>query len=237
MVAHKRIHVRQASTFSSVAGLTGEATLGASTPTTTGALVFDTSVTNTDASGTAPALVASHTPVVTLSASSSAAASSASSSSTASASSSSQISMGTVIGACVGAFAGALILILLGICFYRRSTQALKARARAPLPPLGAGRNATAETDRSRSRLENWNKLEEADDKWEGMHQTEEVDTVGPMEKLTMFKKSPSLRTAITTNTSTEDHSAAFTLQHPHPYSAGRELLGRVDAGPPISWD
>jgi hypothetical protein len=88
--------------------------------------------------------------------------------------------------------------------FYRRYSQSLnKRRPRGPQT-----RNGPNNDNRRRSHLEPWNKLEEGndrdgdgDDKWEGMYQTKETketDQVAPMEKLTMFKKTPSVRTAYT---------------------------------------
>lgn len=106
---------------------------------------------------------------------------------------------------------------------------------------------------RRRSRTEPWSKLEEGDDKWEGIYQTREhdhVDAVSPMEKLTMFQKSPSVRT---TYTHKSDEPVAF---DPHEFAqyhpnlaqdlasdkvtglpVPRPSLGRVDPDNPISWD
>ncbi|KAK7033076.1 hypothetical protein R3P38DRAFT_781905 [Favolaschia claudopus] len=167
-------------------------------------------------------------------------------------SSSSEISMTTVIGACLGALAGAIIIILVGLWLYRRGT---KPRPRSP----SNARRAPVDKERA------WGKLDEMEeDKWEGkdgnMHTKNGVVSVGPMEKLTMFKKTPSMRTTYTVGGTLEsDHPnlppiAAF--DHPfaqyHPGLAeklameedtGAELaqprpfLARVEAVPPISWD
>ncbi|KDR76304.1 hypothetical protein GALMADRAFT_67550 [Galerina marginata CBS 339.88] len=110
------------------------------------------------------------------------------------------ISLTTVIGSCVGAFIGASALIVLGLWIYRRYSHSLKKQARTR-GPLILARNTQGDEQRRRSRLEPWNKLEDDDDKWEEMYQTKEtkeVDQVAPMEKLTMFKKTPSVRTAYT---------------------------------------
>lgn len=153
--------------------------------------------------------------------------------------------MGTVIGACLGTLVVAVVLIVFGLWFYRRSARGLKGRPRGPKYPLSNSRNHQGEQARSRSRLETWDRLGEDDDKWEGRYQTEEVDHVGPMEKLTMFKKSPSVRTA--EKSSSEGHHfdlgpVPFAQYHPElPDSDSkpqeRPFLGRVDPVPPISWD
>lgn len=122
-----------------------------------------------------------------------------------SATSTKPIALSTVIGSCVGAFLGAAALILLGLWFYRRYSQSLNKRRPRRGPQT---RNGSGNDHRRRSHLEPWNKLEEGnndnndgDDKWEGMYQTKETKEtaeVAPMEKLTMFKKTPSVRTAYT---------------------------------------
>ncbi|KAJ7127065.1 hypothetical protein C8R44DRAFT_733725 [Mycena epipterygia] len=166
------------------------------------------------------------------------------SASAATVSASSEISMGTVIGACLGALAGAAAIILIGLWLYKRGN---KPRPRSPYKG----------PDKERA----WGKLDDDEDKWEGKegkYQQKGVISVGPMEKLTMFKKStPSVRTAYTT---TQDHDqeplpsvAHFT--HPfaqyHPDLAKelaeddavepprRPFLARVDPVAPISisWD
>lgn len=167
------------------------------------------------------------------------------------------IPMSTVVGACLGALAGAILLILLGLWFYKRSEP--KRRARRPLS-LSASRNVKGDLARSRAGMETWKKLGDNEDKWEAKYQTKEVtpmETVGPMEKLTMFK-SPSIRTAYTHRSEEHPH---FDLE-PHPFSTyhpglakdmasnnidhaepeekpapARQFLGRVDVGPALSWD
>jgi hypothetical protein len=82
------------------------------------------------------------------------------------------------------------------------------------------------------------------------MYQAKEVDTVAPMEKLTMFKKSPSVRTAYTHKSEEpipfDPH--AFAQYHPNlaeelasdkvtGMPVPRPFLGRVDPSNPISWD
>ena len=109
--------------------------------------------------------------------------------------SSKSISMSTVIGSCVGAFIGVSALIIIFIWFYRRYSDSLKRQARVRIP-LTHGRNVKTDKERRRSRLETWNKLEDGADKWDD--RTKEVDQVVPMEKLTMFKRGASIRTAYT---------------------------------------
>jgi hypothetical protein len=111
--------------------------------------------------------------------------------------SSKSISVGTVVGSCIGAFIAISILIILCIWFYRRYSASLKKQAEAR-GPLAHDRNLETDKQRRRSRLEPWNKLEEGKDKWEDTHQTKEINQVVPMEKLTMFKRAASVRTAYT---------------------------------------
>ncbi|KAF8962783.1 hypothetical protein BDZ97DRAFT_1759135 [Flammula alnicola] len=161
------------------------------------------------------------------------------------------ISMSTVVGSCIGAFIGASALIVLAIWFYRRYSQSLKKRANMRGPLMH--RNINGDQQRRRSRLEPWNKLEDDDDKWEDMYQTKEtkeVDQVAPMEKLTMFKKTPSVRTAYThksTDVSAFDFPqsyAAFDPKLAETLSTGssqmpepRPFMGRVDGQTTHSWD
>lgn len=167
------------------------------------------------------------------------------------------IPMSTVVGACLGALAGCIIIILVGLFVYRRT--APKRRARQPKSMVAAYRNNQGDVARRRSRLENWDKLGEGDDKWEPKFATPQVTPttaeIGPMEKLTMFK-SPSIRTAYTRRS--EEHPTfdlsphPFAAYHPglaqdmatgkgdspnEPVATTRQFLGRVDVGPTISWD
>lgn len=112
---------------------------------------------------------------------------------------SNSIPVSTVIGSCIGAFVFVSALIIFGIWFYRRYSESLKRQA------LARGRGLQNDNQRRR-----WNKLED-EDKWEGMNanQTKEVDQVVPMEKLTMFKRAASVRTAYTQR-SVDDHTLAY---------------------------
>jgi hypothetical protein len=115
------------------------------------------------------------------------------------------ISMGVVIGSCIGAFVFVTALIIFGVWFYRRYSESLRRQAlsRSSLKHRLQG-------DQQRRRR--WNKLEDEEDKWEGMNQTqtkEVVDQVVPMEKLTMFKRAASVRTAYTQK-SVDDHPLTY---------------------------
>ncbi|KAG6837251.1 hypothetical protein H0H93_012647 [Arthromyces matolae] len=259
MVAHAqpRHHLRRqdpdsAPSISGIAG--GVSTANQVAPT--GGLALDSSVLST-ATQSAPNLGVTTTPETTLPPATTQTTSSSSSSTpspSAAAASSSPISLSTVVGACVGAFIGVAALILLALWFYRRYSKSLKQHARSRRAMVAA-RNMKAEQGRRRSHLEPWNKLEEGDDKWEGMYQTKEVDSVAPMEKLTMFKKSPSVRTAFTHTNSPDEPitlgSHPFAQYHPNlaeelaigetdklgELPIARQFLGRVETAPAISWD
>lgn len=242
---HQRHALRQAigPPIPSVSGITNMAVTQANVAPNTGTLSYD-SVSYSFPLPSAPPL-ASTTPLqpsTTLSVLSSSTPSVASNAS-------SPISMSTVIGSCVGALIGTVAVVLLGVWFYRRYSKSLQKRA-SPRGPIAHKRNAHAEEARTRSRSEPWRKLEDGDDKWEGMYQTKEVEGVAPMEKLTMFKKSPSVRTAYTHKS--EDPVAfepnAFAQYHPAlaeelasdkvtGMPVPRPFLGRLDPGNPISWD
>lgn len=121
-------------------------------------------------------------------------------------SSSDEISMGTVIGACVGAFVGAVVLVSFGIWLYKRSEA--KHRRRSP----------------SRSAPDQWKRLGDNEDKWEGMSKTREISggasvapaipPAEPMEKLTMFAKTPSIKTN-TTQAHAEEVLSNYNFDHP----------------------
>lgn len=252
MVRRRHVHRRQAGVdIPTASGINGASTIDTSTASPTGnSLVVDTS-TNTRSQSAIPL---ASTPVTVPSTSTTSSSDTEGSPAptevqqTVNQNGGSQIPMSTVIGACVGALVGALALILLGLWIYKRS--APKPRQRNPISSYTASRNARGEVDRSRSRMEVWDKLGDNEDKWEGQYQTKEIPrsaSVGPMEKLTMFKKTPSVRT---TNT---DRSYDTHLEQPHPFAQYhphlaqelatesdppvRQFLGRVDAGPALSWD
>lgn len=258
MVTHLRAHMRKRQPVidplvaPTGAGITGATTAQAAATDAPGSLVLDSSAKSTG-QVSVPPLALTSIPVLTTTATDTpptASTAAPDAEAVSSDSSDSQISMGTVIGACVGALAGALILIFIGLYIYKRTAP----KRRSPTSAL----NARGEIDRSRSRLENWDKLGAGEDKWEGQYQTKEVasaaDTVGPMEKLTMFKKStPSTRTAYTHKS--YEAPIVFDL-NPHPFAqyhpnlakdmasdtessttTVRPFLGRVETGPALSWD
>jgi hypothetical protein len=256
MVPHpipRRHALRQltgAPTPPSVSGLTNAAITQTSVAADTTSLSFDSASHLVPSFSTAPQL-ATTTPIITTSQPSTTQIPVASTPSAVS-SASGQIPISTVVGSCVGALIGTVALVLLGVWFYRRYSKSLKKRA-SPRGPIAHTRNAYAEEARTRSRSELWKKLEDGDDKWEGMYQTKEVDNtdvVAPMEKLTMFKKSPSVRTAYTHKS---EEPVAFdpqTFAQYHPSLAEelasdkitgmtvpRPFLGRMDPENPISWD
>ncbi|KAF8807009.1 hypothetical protein BYT27DRAFT_7167332 [Phlegmacium glaucopus] len=171
------------------AGISSVSTATATTTATTG-LVFDPSQTGSFPTAPLLAFPQSTTPTTSQT-------SATQSADAASAPSSKSISLGAVIGSCVGAFIVVSILIILGIWFYRRYSASLKKQAKAR-GRVANDRNLETDKQRRRSRLEPWNKLEEGKDKWEDTHQTKEVNQVVPMEKLTMFKRGASVRTAYT---------------------------------------
>lgn len=170
------------------------------------------------------------------------------------------ISISTVVGSCVGAFAGAALLIAIGFYFYRRYSASLKEKSRRrPLPRSAFTDNRGPSEGRN---SKSWNRLDsgEFEDKWDGKEggasatapSTRKLPdnlTVPPLEKMDMFKKSPSTSSH---HGGSEDHHA-FEMQN-HPYSqvnAGttkvpeaRDLLGRephnalgqIDSGAPMSW-
>ncbi|KAL0954881.1 hypothetical protein HGRIS_003814 [Hohenbuehelia grisea] len=169
----------------------------------------------------------------------------------ASSSSSHSIPISTVVGACVGAFAGAIFLICIGLWFYQRSTSALRARSRAPLTSIARTRGEQRGRPPSQ-RGDPWNKIESGDeDKWamqerERKHSNDDkrsLESVTPMEKLTMFKKrTPSTRTAVTSK-SNEDLPLPVLdrMRPPHPYNpygggGGSAALAPIDTGAAESW-
>lgn len=112
------------------------------------------------------------------------------------------IAMSAVIGACVGAFIFVTAIIIFSFWIYKRYSKSLdkSARSRGQLHR----RNIQANQQQRRSHVGIWNRLDDHnDDKWEESYHTREAkDSVAtdvtPMEKLTMFKKSASIRTAYT---------------------------------------
>lgn len=208
MQGHGRLLARQSPT-----ALTGVLTIATDSVETMSDLAVNTAASTNTAVTVAP-LITDGTPRLPAPTSTSAAPTSSDVPTTVAASSTKQISMKTVVATCVGAFAGATALIIFAFWMYRRYSRSLKQRSYAS---RGA-RNGQNITDRRRSHTENWNRLEDQEDKWEKTYHAperqnssgaEELTQVAPMEKLTMFKKTPSVRTAYT-HKSTEGTDFSF---------------------------
>ena len=228
-----------------IAGISpGAVTVGTAAATNSG-FVFDSTATGAPSPGTAPAFAPGTSVVVTttplLPTPSSAA---TDPSNLSSATGKSPIPLSTVIAACVAALVGAAAVIFTGWWLYKRSYRNSKNRPRRKSrAPLTDNRNNRGEFDRSKSRHETWAKLEDGDTKWEEQYQTKEVDSLAPMEKLTMFSKATSIRSTI------KGSPVQPNFDH-HPFAQyhsniaeelsgapQRQFLGRVDTGPPLSWD
>lgn len=224
---------------STVAGISDSAaTVGTDAATQTG-LAFDTSAHGSTVGG---GLTSTESPT---SSAEIVPTSSPSDGQSSSAKSSNPIPMGTVIGVCLGALAGLVIFVLIAIWLYRRSGK-LARKSRSRQAPLHASRSARAELERSRSRQERWNKLDDdKEDRWETQFpaQTKEVgrSPLPPVEKLTMFKSSPSLHSADKSDTShqTSGQPTAYDPQLAKELSQplSRDVAGRVDSTQPLSWD
>lgn len=149
------------------------------------------------------------------------------------------ISMTVVVGTCLGALFGVTIVVLIAYLLYRRYSKALETRipkTRRDLP-----RNAPP----PRSRHKSWNKLQDNDDRWEAR---KEMDDVGPMERLDLFKKgTPSVKTAFTHSEEAippDSYPPSFAQYHPFAQNAQpnsrlpvpQPFLAHVDAVSPLSW-
>ncbi|RPD61168.1 hypothetical protein L226DRAFT_58480 [Lentinus tigrinus ALCF2SS1-7] len=197
--------------------LPGGTTVVGSAAATEG-LAFDTSATNA-VSGTGVPLVQSSTIVLTSSptslpttSSSSLPPSDSAGVESAKSSGGSQIPIGVVIGACVGAFVGLFLLICLFLAWYKRSSDKLTSSQR---------RNAAGHADQQRAYAKSFKPLDESE-KARGdlpppspnAQEQEESDE----KNFSMFKKSPSIRTAYTTKTTTDEFDLPqleFTKYHP----------------------
>ncbi|KAF7312327.1 hypothetical protein MIND_00245800 [Mycena indigotica] len=240
---HPRWHNRRDDPFNTpnIAGLNG-ASINANTLATANSLAINTAAA---AANTNQPVVVSFSPTNTVTDPAESSTNSGSNlSGSAEHASSPSISMGTVIGACLGALVGAVVLILIGLWLYKRASQPRR-------------RPSTAHKSADKERA--WAKMEDNDDKWEGKenkYQQKGVVSVGPMEKLTMFKTAtPSLHT--TSNSGETNYipsvtpfSHPFAQYHPNlakelaednnsdlPEPPRRPFLARVEPIPPISWD
>ncbi|EIW57398.1 uncharacterized protein TRAVEDRAFT_29508 [Trametes versicolor FP-101664 SS1] len=230
----------------SVAGLSGAATVAATASDT--ALIFNTDAAAATAAVTAPPLADGQTITLTSSGSSSSATSTPSSSAVASAvnaSKSSQLPLGSIIAICVGAFIGILAVIFFLYAWFRRRTDKLSASAR---------RNAEG-AQQQRTQPKNFNRLGDSEKRAGGNLPPPSPAAQDPHDSdeknFSMFKKSPSVRTAYTTKTTTDEDQAMdlpqldFTKYHP---TLAQELSfenpdkpfarpgpGRQNSG--VSWD
>ena len=193
-------------------------TVGAATGT--GPFAFDSAASTGVDGATAPPLVQSSTIVITSSSPTPSTSSTSSPSETAaaaasSASSKSQLPLGTVIAACVGAFIGVVVIIIFVYAWYKRSTDKMTAAAR---------RNAEGKADQQRQQARQFQQLDDQEKPRGGLpppsphaRDLEESDD----KNFSMFKKSPSVRSAYTTKTGTEELNTfdlpqlEFTKYHP----------------------
>lgn len=211
----------------SIDGLSGAATVDPANPTETG-LAVDTDAPMVSDSYTVPLVPTetddgvAGTPGIKIPSSSAIPPTPAPTTSAESSSSdSSGIPIGTTIGICVGVLIGALLVVLLGLWWYKRAAPKPRQRGSS-----GHGRGLS----------QNWKKLDEGADSWEGMHKMKEVpssDGHDGTEKLTtMFKKSPSQRTAYTSKTDMSDQRTYETepapFAHYHPALA-QEMASTED--------
>ncbi|TBU49741.1 hypothetical protein BD309DRAFT_986143 [Dichomitus squalens] len=217
-----------------------------SVATGTGPLEFNTAAPTGVVITSAPPLVSGSNIVITSSSPTQSTSSTPSPSETSaaasSASSKSQLPIGTVIAACVGAFIGVVVLLILFYAWYKRSTDRMTAAAR---------RNAENKAEQQRQPARQFKQLDDQEKPRGAAPPTsptardqQEVDA-----NFSMFKKSPSVRSAYTTKTGTEDLNhfdlpqLEFTKYHP---TLAQELsleapekpfavAGRQNSG--VSWD
>ncbi|KAI0710151.1 hypothetical protein C8Q76DRAFT_91373 [Earliella scabrosa] len=163
----------------------------------------------------------------------------------ASASSKSELPLGVVIGICVGAFIGLALFICLFYAWYKRSTDKMSAAAR---------RNAAAQAEQHRVQARSFNRLDDSE-KPRGDLPLPSPNTREQQESdeknFSMFKKSPSIRTAYTSKTADEENTydlpqLEFTKYHPtlaqelsleHPDKPFAAAAAAVRQNSGVSWD
>ncbi|KAH9856555.1 hypothetical protein C2E23DRAFT_881900 [Lenzites betulinus] len=227
-------------------GISGALTVG-TTPIDTASLAFNTAAPTVAIS--APPLVSGQS--ITLTPSSSvtptpSASASAGVDTASSATKGSQLSLGVVIAICVGCFIGVVLIICFVYAWYRRSTDKLSAAAR---------RNAEGHAQQQRTQTRDFNRLGDSEKHAGGnpplapsapppatpeAHESDEKN-------FSMFKKTPSVRTAYTTKSNTDEDQVTdlppfdFTKYHPslaqelaleHP---DKPFAARQTSG--VSWD
>lgn len=241
MRVHSPKHKRQVGvpTIPVANGVTGAATIDPSAPTAS-PLETD-SAAATDSPESAPA-IATEVPTLTVTSTSSTSDLSGSTSTSVATtkSSRSNISLGTAIAACIGTVAGLILLVIVAFWFYRRYTDNLKSKALAASEKRAARSKGNNERSKKRS-VENWNKMEEVGH--ESKTQTKEIQSTTGMENMTMFQKSPTVRSPASEKWTEEGDSPfnhTFVQYQPttnlseSPVSQ-RPITGRTD--PDMSWD
>ncbi|KAF9268379.1 hypothetical protein L218DRAFT_612766 [Marasmius fiardii PR-910] len=229
---HQR-HRRQVNTVAPTgAGISGAKTVDGTFVGTGSTLAFDSSATpGTGGNDDGSKFTISTEKPISTSPPTSTPVSASSSPTPSSATSSSDIPIGTVIGACIGAFIGAIVIICIGVWFYRKADPKKKRR--------GPQRDAQGRA---------WNKLSEGEDTWEGkrrgMEMAQQPPRVAPdsadyqkdsME--TMFKKtSPSIRTEYTIKTDFDHPPFNLNLDN-HPFATYHPNLAKELANAPTEED
>ena len=150
-----------------------------------------------------------------------------------------------MIGACVGAFVGLAILVCIFLAWYKRSTDKMSSSER---------RNAAGQAKQQRERARSFQQLGESEKAQGGVPPPPQSPTSRDMQEsdeknFSMFKKSPSVRTAYTTKTNTDEYDLPkleFSKYHPtlaeelalenpdKPFAAAAEVA-RQNSG--VSWD
>jgi hypothetical protein len=159
------------------------------------------------------------------------------------------IPISTVIVVCVGAFIVVSLIIILAVWVYKRTGKRIP-RSRNHNHQLYQTRNARGDIERSRSRQEQWGRLEDGSNELETHYpptQTRETEK-DYFTSFSMFKKSsPSVRSVgsyanTTAESRIEFDPGAFAQYHPQiggDFSSeppSRNFLGRIEAVSPMSW-
>lgn len=247
-----RIHpyhkvLRQLDDPTTVDGLVSSATTVAASADVTGGLAFDSSATNAATGAGVPlaqtSIILTSSPTA-LATSSSSSVSPSGSVEAVRAAGGSQIPIGVVIGACVGAFIGLFLLICLFLAWYKRSSDKLTSSAR---------RNAAGHADQQRAYAKSFKPLDDSEKGGEDLPPPSPSarDQQDSDEKnFSMFKKTPSIRTAYTTKTTTDEFdlpqleftkyhptlAEELSLEHPQkPFATAAAAAARQNSG--VSWD
>ncbi|CDO74906.1 hypothetical protein BN946_scf184988.g13 [Trametes cinnabarina] len=248
IVPHRKARqVDDGQNLPSISGFGGVSTV-VPAPVSSAPLVLNTAAPTLSGPLSAPPLAGSAAltlPPSSTTSSTSAPSSSDSAESSSAASKHSQIPLGAVIGACVGAFVVVVVIICFCYAWFKRSTDKLSAAQR---------RNAESEAEQQRAhQKKTFNRLDSPEKPARGgdlpppssgTRDFKESDE----KNFSMFKKSPSVRTAYTTKTTTDEDQVTdlpqldFTKYHPtlaqelalekpdKPFAAGRQNSG-------VSWD